>query len=232
MENNLGREYSSIAITPDLSPENISSYINNLELIRSNSHKVDFLIIRNKSLDRDGYQKLAERIMKSLNGKIPCILHFDNLDSFLGMSDLISESSREFGNQCIVIAIDARRKVNKVNEWEVYVKGGRENTGIDVLSWAKKVEELGAGEILLTSMDGDGTQNGYDLNLTESVANIVDIPVIASGGAGSLEDIYDVFKEGRASAALLASLLHDKKLTLKEIKTFLLEKNLPIRPFE
>ncbi len=147
--------------------------------------------------------------------------------------DLISESSREFGTQCIVIAIDARRKVNKVGpEWEVYVKGGRENTGIDVLSWAKKVEELGAGEILLTSMDGDGTQNGYDLNLTESVANIVDIPVIASGGAGSLEDIYDVFKEGRASAALLASLLHDKKLTLKEIKTFLLEKKLLIRPYE
>jgi len=146
--------------------------------------------------------------------------------------ELIAKSSSEFGNQCIVIAIDARRKVNKVDEWEVYVKGGRDNTGIDVLSWAKKVEELGAGEILLTSMDGDGTQNGYDLHLTESIANIVDIPVIASGGAGSLEDIYDVFKEGRASAALLASLLHDKKLTLKEIKTFLLEKNLPIRPYE
>ena len=92
MENNLGREHSSIAITPNLSPENISSYINNLELIRSNAHKVDFLIIRNKSLDRDGYQKLAERIMESLNGKMPCILHFDNLDSFMGMSDLISES--------------------------------------------------------------------------------------------------------------------------------------------
>ena len=146
--------------------------------------------------------------------------------------DLISKSSREFGTQCIVIAIDARRKVNKLDEWEVYVKGGRENTGIDVLSWARKVEELGAGEILLTSMDGDGTQNGYDLHLTESVANIVNIPVIASGGAGSLEDIYDVFKKGRASAALLASLLHDKKLTLQEIKTFLLEKKLPIRPYE
>ena len=94
--------------------------------------------------------------------------------------DLIFESYREFGNQCIVIAIDARRRFNKVDQWDVYVKGRRENTGIDVLNWAKKVEELGAGEILLTSMDGDGTQNGYDLNLTESVANIVDIPVIAS----------------------------------------------------
>ena len=146
--------------------------------------------------------------------------------------DLIYKSSRKFGNQCIVIAIDARRRFNKVDQWDVYIKGGRENTGIDVLTWAKKVEELGAGEILLTSMDGDGTQNGYDLDLTESVANIVNIPVIASGGAGSLEDIYDVFKEGKASAALLASLLHDKKLTLQEIKTFLLRKNLPIRPYE
>ena len=92
MENNLGRAHSSIAITPDLSLENISSYINNLELIRSSTHKVDFLIIRNKSLDRDGYQKLAERIMESLNGKLPCILHFDNLDSFVRMNDLISKS--------------------------------------------------------------------------------------------------------------------------------------------
>ena len=92
MENNLGRKHSSIAITPDLSLENISSYINNLELIGSNAHKVDFLIIRNKSLDRDGYQKLAERIMESTNGKMPCILHFDNLDSFMKMNDLISKS--------------------------------------------------------------------------------------------------------------------------------------------
>ena len=146
--------------------------------------------------------------------------------------ELISQSSKKFGAQCIVVAIDARRKLNKFNEWDVYVKGGRENTGLDVLSWAKKVEELGAGEILLTSMDGDGTQSGYDLLLTQSVSNLVKIPVIASGGAGCLEDIYDVFKTGKASAALLASLLHDKKLTLQEIKTFLLDKKLPIRPNE
>ena len=92
MENNLGREHSSIAITPDLSPENINSYINNLELIRKNTHKVEFLIIRNKTIDKDGYQKLAKRIMESLNGKLPCILHFDNLDSFVRMNDLISKS--------------------------------------------------------------------------------------------------------------------------------------------
>ena len=134
--------------------------------------------------------------------------------------------------QCIVIAIDARKKINKSNEWEVYVKGGRVNTGLDVISWAKKVEELGAGEILLTSMDGDGTQNGYDLFLTKTVANAVNIPVIASGGAGCLEDIYDVFTEGKASAALLASLLHDKKLTIEQIKSFLIQKKLTIRPNE
>ena len=145
---------------------------------------------------------------------------------------LISKSSKQFGAQCIVIAIDAKRKLSNPHEWEVYVKGGRENTGIDVLTWAKRVEDLGAGEILLTSMDGDGTQKGYDLNLTESVANAVKIPVIASGGAGCLDDIYNVFTSGKASAALLASLLHDEKFTLGEIKTFLLERKLVIRPNE
>ena len=146
--------------------------------------------------------------------------------------EIISQSSEKFGRQCIVIAIDARKKLNKSYEWEVFVKGGRLNTGLDVIKWAKKIEELGAGEILLTSMDGDGTQNGYDLLLTQTVANEVNIPVIASGGAGSLEDIYDVFKKGKASAALLASLLHDKKLSIEEIKSFLIEKKLPIRPHE
>ena len=145
---------------------------------------------------------------------------------------LISKSSKQFGAQCIVIAIDAKRKLSNPHEWEVYVKGGRENTGMDVLTWARRVEDLGAGEILLTSMDGDGTQKGYDLNLTESVANAVKIPVIASGGAGCLDDIYNVFTSGKASAALLASLLHDEKFTLGEIKTFLLEKKLVIRPNE
>ena len=143
---------------------------------------------------------------------------------------IISQSSDKFGSQCIVIAIDARKKSNKSDEWDVYVKGGRENTGLDVISWAKEVERLGAGEILLTSMDGDGTQNGYDLLLTKKVANSVDIPVIASGGAGCLNDIYEVFTKGKASAALLASLLHDKKLSIEEIKSFLLEKKLSIRP--
>tara|TARA_Y100000589_G_scaffold81491_1_gene75401 strand:- start:19983 stop:20777 length:795 start_codon:yes stop_codon:yes gene_type:complete len=146
--------------------------------------------------------------------------------------ELILKSSKKFGSQCIVVAIDARKKNNKNDQWEVYVKGGRENTGIDVIEWARKVEKFGAGEILLTSMDGDGTQNGYDLLLNETIVNSVNIPVIASGGAGSLEHIYEVFTNGKASAALLASLLHDKKLTIKEIKSFLIEKGLLIRPNE
>ena len=146
--------------------------------------------------------------------------------------ELIKDSSEQFGSQCIVIAIDARKKFNQDNKWEVYINGGRINTGIDVISWSKKVEELGAGEILLTSMDGDGTQKGYDLELNRSVSEAVKIPVIASGGAGSLNDIYEVFTKGRASAALLASLLHDKILTIKEIKSYLIEKNLLIRPNE
>ena len=144
--------------------------------------------------------------------------------------EIITQSAQKFGKQCIVIAIDARKNFNKSNKWQVYIKGGRENTGIDVINWAKKVEKLGAGEILLTSMDGDGTQKGYDLELTETVSNAVNIPVIASGGAGSLEDIYEVFSIGKASAALLASLLHDGKLTIKQIKTFLLDKELILRP--
>ena len=145
---------------------------------------------------------------------------------------LIKDSSEKFGSQCIVVAIDARKKFNEDNKWEVFINGGRFNTGIDVIIWSKKVEELGAGEILLTSMDGDGTQKGYDLELNKSVSEAVNIPVIASGGAGSLNDIYEVFTEGGASAALLASLLHDKILTIKEIKSYLIEKNLLIRPNE
>ena len=145
---------------------------------------------------------------------------------------LIQNSSAKFGSQCIVIAIDARKNFNQDNKWDVYINGGRINTGIDVISWSKKVEELGAGEILLTSMDGDGTQKGYDLELNKSVSEAVNIPVIASGGAGSLNDIYEVFTKGRVSAALLASLLHDNILTIKEIKSYLMEKNLLIRPYE
>ena len=145
---------------------------------------------------------------------------------------LISQSAHRFGSQCIVVAIDAKKSKDVPNKWEVFVSGGRKNTGLDVIKWAEKVFELGAGEILLTSMDGDGTQNGYDLELTKSISEKVPIPVIASGGAGSLRHIKEAFTLGKSSAALLASLLHDGQLTIREIKEYLINENLPIRPVE
>jgi cyclase len=149
--------------------------------------------------------------------------------------DLVSRGAERFGCQCIVVAIDARRRTAEESAargegWDVYVKGGRENTGLDAVAWARRVVELGAGEILLTSMDGDGTQAGYDLTLTRSVAEAVEVPVIASGGAGCIDHIAAALGEGKASAALLASLLHDGVLTVEEIKTELLQRGLPLRP--
>ena len=145
---------------------------------------------------------------------------------------LISKGANRFGSQCIVVAIDAKKNKNIPNKWDVYVSGGRNKTGLDAIEWAEKVFELGAGEILLTSMDGDGTQNGYDIELTKSISEKVPIPVIASGGAGCLRHIKEAFTLGKSSAALLASLLHDGQLTIKEIKEYLIKENLPIRPIE
>jgi cyclase len=135
-----------------------------------------------------------------------------------------------------VVAIDARRRTptavaaGAAPGWDVYVKGGRENTGLDAVEWARQVVARGAGEILLTSMDGDGTQAGYDLELTAAVAQAVEVPVIASGGAGSINHIAQALQQGQASAALLASLLHDGVLTVEEIKTDLIGRGLEIRP--
>ena len=144
--------------------------------------------------------------------------------------DFINESSDRFGKQCIVVAIDARRRKDQ-NElgWDVYIRGGRENTGIDAIKWAKEMETRGAGELLVTSMDGDGTQAGYDLELTRTIAQQVEIPVIASGGAGNTHHIYEALTEGKAEAALLASLLHYGKLTVAEIKEYLAQNKVPIR---
>ena len=148
--------------------------------------------------------------------------------------ELVKEGADRFGCQCIVVAIDARRR--EAGGWDVYVKGGRENTGFDVIAWARHVAELGAGEILLTSMNGDGTQAGYDLELTRAVAQAVPVPVIASGGAGCLDHIAAALDDGpdggQASAALLASLLHDGVLTVEAIKVDLLRRGLTIRPLE
>ncbi|UZQ53063.1 imidazole glycerol phosphate synthase subunit HisF [Trichothermofontia sichuanensis B231] len=144
--------------------------------------------------------------------------------------DFINEASQRFGNQCIVVAIDARRRPDPTQAgWDVYVRGGRDNTGLDAVAWAEEVAQRGAGEILLTSMDADGTQAGYDLELTRSIAERVEIPVIASGGAGTCEHISAALTAGKAEAALLASLLHYGQLTVAQIKQHLQACNIPVR---
>ncbi len=139
---------------------------------------------------------------------------------------LISEAAYKFGSQCVVAAIDAKRSGNS---WEVYINGGRKPMGIDAVEWAVKCRELGAGEILLTSMDEDGQKNGYDLELTRAVSERVDIPVIASGGAGALEHFYDAFTKGKADAVLAASLFHFGEIPIPELKKYLNENNIPVR---
>lgn len=159
--------------------------------------------------------------------------------------ELIRQASQRFGSQCIVVAIDAKlvhspqsvvhRKLPTTGyrlptkKWEVYINGGRTPTGLDAVKWAKKAARLGAGEILLTSMDCDGTKNGYDLELTRAITKMVNIPVIASGGAGKLAHFYRVFREADASAALAASLFHYKELSIKEVKRYLKSKRIEVR---
>jgi len=140
---------------------------------------------------------------------------------------LVTEGALKFGSQCIIVAIDARRKIT--GGWEVYINGGRTPTGIDVLEWAHKVESLGAGEILLTSMDKDGTKDGYDIPLTAAVAEGLSIPVIASGGAGNLEHLYEACEDGKADAVLCASIFHYREYTIREAKEYLAGKGVSIR---
>lgn len=139
---------------------------------------------------------------------------------------IITEASSKFGSQCIVVAIDAKRKGGS---WEVYINGGRDPTGMDAIDWARNVEEMGAGEILLTSMDADGTRKGYDIGLTKTLSEAVNIPVIASGGAGSLEDMKDVLTTGKADAVLAASIFHFGKYTVKEVKEYLSGNGIEVR---
>ena len=141
---------------------------------------------------------------------------------------LIKSGSYYFGNQCIVLAVDAKRN-REMGRWEVMVNGGRINTGIDALKWIEEAVKLGAGEILLTSMDADGTKSGFDIELTRAVNNIVNVPVIASGGAGKKEDFYEVFKYAKADAALAASLFHYNQLEILELKDYLRSKKIDVR---
>lgn len=141
---------------------------------------------------------------------------------------LIAEAARKFGNQCIVVAIDAKRKTGKKNSWQVFIHGGRTPTRLDAVSWARTAEKLGAGEILLTSMDADGTKNGYDIELTSAVSKAVKIPVIASGGAGTRDHFADAYEAG-ASATLAASLFHYRELSIKLLKNHLKNKHIPVR---
>ena len=148
--------------------------------------------------------------------------------SALNTPDLISDAAYKFGSQCVVVAIDAKKRADG-SGWNVYKNGGRIDTGRDAVEWAMEAERRGAGDILLTSMDGDGTKAGYDLNVTRQIADAVSIPVIASGGAGELSHFYDAFSEGHADAALAASLFHYKELPIREVKEYLRDKGIPVR---
>lgn len=191
----------------------------------------------------DVVQKTAEQVFIPLTvgGGIQSLEHIKNLlragadkvsinSGAVRNPDLVNEASQQVGKQSIVIAIDARRRESVDNPgWEVYVRGGRKNTGIDALTWAKEMEKRGAGELLVTSMDADGTQGGYDLSLTRAISEAVEIPVVASGGAGNVKHIGEAFTEGKAEAALLASLLHYGQLTVSEIKQYLGQQGISVR---
>jgi len=189
----------------------------------------------------DVVRRTAEQVFMPLTvgGGIRSIHHIRNLlkagadkvsinTAAVQNPDLVRQGAEMFGSQCIVVAIDA--KLRDDGWWEVYTHGGRRPTGLDALRWAEEVEELGAGEILLTSIDYDGTKSGYDIPLTKAVSERVSIPVIASGGAGCPEHIYHVLTEGKADAALAASIFHYREYTVEEVKRYLIERGVPIRP--
>ncbi|PKM50230.1 MAG: imidazole glycerol phosphate synthase subunit HisF [Firmicutes bacterium HGW-Firmicutes-7] len=142
--------------------------------------------------------------------------------------ELINEAAEKFGSQCVVVAMDAKRNENR-GSWDIYINGGRVNTSLDAIKWAIEVEQRGAGEILLTSMDCDGTKAGYDIELTKMISEKVNIPVIASGGAGNMSHFSDVLTEGKADAALAASLFHFKEIEIVDLKEYLLKQNIPVR---
>ena len=145
--------------------------------------------------------------------------------------EFVTRAARRFGSQCIVVAIDAKKVRSNVNSirWEIYINGGRTPAGLGAVEWAREVESRGAGEILLTSMDCDGTKDGFDIELNSAISDAVNIPIIASGGAGKLEHFYDVFTKGKVDAALAASIFHYREITIQEVKEYLIKKGINIR---
>jgi cyclase len=195
----------------------------------------------NRGTVEDMVKRVAEKVFIpfTVGGGIKTVEDFRKLllagadkisvnSSAIKRPELIREAAEKFGSQCVVVAIDAKRREDK-SGWDVYVAGGRINTHLDALEWAKRAESLGAGEILLTSMDCDGTKAGYDLELTRTISESVSIPVIASGGAGNMEHFYDAFCEGKADAVLAASLFHFGEIAIKDLKNYLSDKGISVR---
>ena len=167
-------------------------------------------------LNNRGTDLFSARVLTT-NGKVTAAQH-----------RCMADAAEKFGSQCVVVAIDARRRADG-SGWNVYKNGGRIDTGLDAIEWAVKANELGAGEILLTSMDCDGTKDGYDIELTRLIADNVSVPVIASGGAGTKEHFYEALTEGKADAALAASLFHYKELEIMDLKNYLADKGVSVR---
>lgn len=204
-----------------------------------------FLDITATSDNRDTVEDMVRRVAEkvfipfTVGGGIKTVDDFRKLllagadkisvnSSAIKRPELIREAADRFGSQCVVVAIDAKRREDK-SGWDVYIAGGRTNTHLDALEWAKKAESLGAGEILLTSMDCDGTKAGYDIELTRTISENVSIPVIASGGAGTMEHFYEAFDQGKADAVLAASLFHFGEIQIKDLKNYLSDKGISTR---